>query len=63
MKRRGAIMLLRTSMVAIACLITAAVVGGYRLNLTPSEPLGLWHIEKPGRPVEVGDRRCHVNLL
>lgn len=55
MKRRGAIMLLSTSMVAIAGIITAAVVGGYRLNLTPSEPLGLWRIEKLNRPVEAGD--------
>ncbi len=42
-------------MVAIACLITAATVGGYRLNLTPSEPLGLWRIEKLNRPVKAGD--------
>lgn len=49
------IMLLSTSIVAIAGLITAAVVGGYRLNLTPSEPLGLWRIEKLNRPVEAGD--------
>lgn len=42
-------------MVAIACLITAAAVGGYRLNLTPSEPLGLWRIEKLNRPVKAGD--------
>lgn len=55
MRRRGAIMLLSTSLVAIAGLVTAAVVGGYRLNLTPSEPLGLWRIEKLNRPVEVGD--------
>lgn len=48
-------MLLSTSMVAVASLVTAAFVGGYRLNLTPSEPLGLWRIEKPGRPVKVGD--------
>lgn len=55
MRRRGAIMLLSTSMVAVAGLITAAVVGGYRLNLTPSEPLGLWRIEKLNRPVKAGD--------
>lgn len=42
-------------MVAIAGLITAPVVGGYRLNLTPSEPLGLWRIEKLNRPIEAGD--------
>lgn len=55
MKRRGAIMLVSTSMVAIACLITGAVVGGYRLNLTPSEPLGLWRIEALRRATEIGD--------
>jgi conjugative transfer signal peptidase TraF len=55
MKRRGAIMLLSTSMVAIAGLITAATIGGYRLNLTPSEPLGLWRIEVLSRSAEVGD--------
>lgn len=48
-------MLLSTSMVAVACLITAAFVGGYRLNLTPSEPVGLWRVEKLDRPVEAGD--------
>lgn len=55
MRRRGAIMLLSTSMVVIACLITAAAVGGYRLNLTPSEALGLWRIEALRRSAEVGD--------
>lgn len=55
MKRRGAVMLLSTSTVATACLIAGAAVGGYRLNLTPSEPLGLWRIEKPDRPVKAGD--------
>jgi conjugative transfer signal peptidase TraF len=29
--------------------------GGYRLNLTPSEPLGLWRIEPLERAVTVGD--------
>ena len=28
---------------------------GFRVNLTPSEPLGLWRIVKPDRPVLVGD--------
>ena len=55
MKRRGAFMLLSTSMVAIAGMIAAATVGGYRLNLTPSEPLGLCRIEKLNRPVKAGD--------
>ena len=30
-------------------------VGGIRLNLTPSEPIGLWRIEALSRPVEIGD--------
>lgn len=29
---------------------------GFRVNLTPSEPLGLWRIVKPDRPILVGDQ-------
>ena len=36
-------------------LAATAFTGGYRLNLTPSEPLGLWRIEELQRPVAVGD--------
>lgn len=32
-----------------------AVAGGFRVNLTPSEPLGLWRIEQLRRPIAVGD--------
>lgn len=32
-----------------------AIAGGFRLNLTPSEPLGLWRIEPFRRVVAVGD--------
>lgn len=32
-----------------------AIAGGFRLNLTPSEPLGLWRIDPLRRPVAVGD--------
>lgn len=28
---------------------------GFRVNLTPSEPLGLWRIVQPDRPILVGD--------
>lgn len=28
---------------------------GFRVNLTPSEPLGLWRIVEPERPILVGD--------
>jgi len=35
--------------------IGAALIGGYRVNLTPSEPLGLWRIVPLDRPVAVDD--------
>ncbi|MBY5700356.1 conjugative transfer signal peptidase TraF [Rhizobium leguminosarum] len=41
--------------VVIVGLVAAAWSGGYRLNLTPSEPLGLWRIEVLSRNVAVGD--------
>ncbi|UHS59806.1 conjugative transfer signal peptidase TraF [Agrobacterium vaccinii] len=40
---------------AIAALVAVAYIGGFRLNLTPSEPLGLWRIVALQRPVETGD--------
>jgi conjugative transfer signal peptidase TraF len=39
----------------IAALAAIAYFGGFRLNLTPSEPLGLWRIVALQRPVETGD--------
>jgi conjugative transfer signal peptidase TraF len=39
----------------IAALAAIAFFGGFRLNLTPSEPLGLWRIVALQRPVETGD--------
>lgn len=50
-------LLLATAMVTAALLaaIVAAGLGGYRINLTPSEPLGLWRIIKLDRPARVGD--------
>lgn len=30
-------------------------LGGYRINMTPSAPLGFWRIEPLDRPVAVGD--------
>lgn len=40
---------------AIAALVAVAYTGDFRLNLTPSEPLGLWRIVALQRPIEVGD--------
>lgn len=39
----------------VASVSAIAIVGGYRLNLTPSEPLGLWRIEALRRSAEIGD--------
>ncbi|BCH57255.1 conjugative transfer signal peptidase TraF [Agrobacterium vitis] len=39
----------------IAALVAVAYFGGFRLNLTPSEPLGLWRIVALQRPIETGD--------
>ncbi|AVC45619.1 conjugative transfer signal peptidase TraF (plasmid) [Rhizobium leguminosarum bv. viciae] len=45
------------SMAAVAAILLAvtAVAGGYRINLTPSEPLGLWRIIPLHRPAAVDD--------
>ncbi|WP_397488475.1 conjugative transfer signal peptidase TraF [Rhizobium ruizarguesonis] len=39
----------------MSALAASGFIGGYRLNLTPSEPLGLWRIEELQRPVAIGD--------
>ncbi|WHO77311.1 conjugative transfer signal peptidase TraF [Rhizobium sp. BT03] len=55
MTRRRAIMVLGASATVVALLSAAAWLGGFRLNLTPSEPLGLWRIESPSRAIAAGD--------
>lgn len=55
MRKRRVLLFLTASAVIISTLAAAAFTGGYRLNLTPSEPLGLWRIEKLQRPVAIGD--------
>ncbi|WP_421612194.1 conjugative transfer signal peptidase TraF [Agrobacterium tumefaciens] len=55
MRKRRVLLFLTGSAVIISTLAAAAFTGGYRLNLTPSEPLGLWRIEKLQRPVAIGD--------
>lgn len=57
MKRRNNPALLGLAMITMAFLgaISGAWFGNYRINLTPSEPLGLWRVGRLDRPAAVGD--------
>ncbi|MGM4985943.1 conjugative transfer signal peptidase TraF [Rhizobium sp. 11_C7_N12_5] len=55
MSRRGVIVFVTASASVMVALAGIAFVGGVRLNLTPSEPLGLWRIEPFGRDPLVGN--------
>lgn len=55
MRRRRVLLLLTGAGVVMSGLAATASIGGYRLNLTPSEPLGLWRIDALQRPVAIGD--------
>ncbi len=52
---RRAVAILSAAVLAAAVLGATAFAGGYRVNLTPSEPLGLWRIVPLNRPVAVND--------
>jgi len=54
-QQRRAIVVLSMAAVAAILLVVTAVAGGYRINLTPSEPLGLWRIVPLHRPAAVDD--------
>jgi conjugative transfer signal peptidase TraF len=47
----------RISSVSLCTLGLIVLLGGhgFRVNLTPSEPLGLWRIVEPDRPIVVGN--------
>lgn len=52
--RRRAVIVV--SIVALPIMMLAVIYGsGFRLNLTPSYPIGLWRIGALDRPVTVGD--------
>jgi len=53
-QRRAAGIILAVALAAILAILTA-VTGDYRVNLTPSEPLGLWRVVPLDRPVAVND--------
>ncbi|TIR88264.1 MAG: conjugal transfer protein TraF, partial [Mesorhizobium sp.] len=55
MTRSRAIALIGVPTALVLIVSAIALAGGYRLNLTPSEPLGLWRIETLDRDVAVGD--------
>jgi len=53
--RTHALAILGIGVAGLVAIIAAGVSGGLRVNLTPSEPLGLWRILSLDRPVAVGD--------
>lgn len=53
--RRVTVLLLGASAVAMFAGIIGLGSAGFRVNLTPSEPLGLWRILQLDRPIQVGD--------
>jgi conjugative transfer signal peptidase TraF len=54
-RARPAAVVLTIVLIPVVMLV-GAYGAGFRLNLTPSYPLGLWRIEPLARPVAVGDR-------
>lgn len=54
-QRTHAVVLLALAASVFSGGVAAAIVGGFRINLTPSEPLGLWRIVVLDRPVSLGD--------
>lgn len=55
MTGRCVTMFLGAVLIVVTGTAAAGVIGGYRLNLTPSEPLGIWRIVQLDRPAAVGD--------
>lgn len=53
--RRGALAGLASGLIAVSAIAGLGLLGGFRINLTPSEPLGLWRIVPLDRPLAVGD--------
>ncbi len=54
-QRANAVVLLALAASIVGGGVAAAIVGGFRINLTPSELLGLWRIVAFDRPVSSGD--------
>jgi len=54
-QRTNAVVLLALAASIVGGGVAAATVGGFRINMTPSEPLGLWRIVALDRPAALGD--------
>lgn len=55
MKPRTVMLVIGLGAAVVAAIVVVGWVGGFRLNATPSYPLGLWRIERPVSPIKVGD--------
>lgn len=55
MRRLVVIRSAAATIAALAAISAAGWLGGYRINTTPSYPLGLWRIEALGRDAAAGD--------
>lgn len=54
-QRAHAVVLVALAASIVGGIAAVAAIGGYRINLTPSEPLGLWRIVALDRPAAEGD--------
>lgn len=52
---RSALTLIAIAVALILAVVAVGITGGFRINLSPSEPIGLWRIEPLQGPVAVGD--------
>jgi len=55
-QQRGTIVAIFVGLSLSVGIFAAGAAAGFRINMTPSEPLGLWRIHPLERPVAVGDR-------
>lgn len=54
-RTRTVMAVLLMAIVAFAAIVLAGFGAGLRVNMTPSEPLGLWRIRPLNRPAMIGD--------
>lgn len=53
--RQRAVIIIATAAVSALLIMLAGALGGFRMNMTPSEPIGLWRIVPLDRDPVVGD--------